>query len=37
VVDYSRRRGAFVAKAREVGLHSVAAAPIIVEGVVWDW
>jgi signal transduction histidine kinase/putative methionine-R-sulfoxide reductase with GAF domain len=35
VVDYSRRRGAFAAKAREVGLHSVAAAPIIVDGAVW--
>jgi len=35
VEDYSRRRGAFAAKAREVGLHSVAAAPIIVDGVVW--
>jgi signal transduction histidine kinase len=35
VVDYSRRRGAFAAKAREAGLHSVAAAPIIVDGAVW--
>jgi signal transduction histidine kinase len=35
VVDYSHRRGAFAAKAREVGLHSVAAAPIIVDGAVW--
>src|SRR6266516_4618293 len=35
VVDYSHRRGAFAAKAREVGLHSVAAAPIIVGGAVW--
>jgi signal transduction histidine kinase len=35
VVDYSRRRGAFAAKAREVGLHSVAGAPIIVDGAVW--
>jgi signal transduction histidine kinase len=35
VEDYSRRRGAFAAKAREVGLHSVAGAPIIVDGAVW--
>jgi signal transduction histidine kinase len=35
VVDYSRRRGAFAAKAREMGLHSVAGAPIIVDGAVW--
>jgi signal transduction histidine kinase len=35
VVDYSRRRGAFAAKARELGLHSVAGAPIIVGGTVW--
>jgi signal transduction histidine kinase len=35
VVDYSRRRGAFAAKAREVGLRSVAAAPITVDGAVW--
>jgi signal transduction histidine kinase len=35
VVDYSHRRGAFAAKAREVGLHSVAAAPITVDGAVW--
>ena len=35
VVDYSRRRGAFAAKARELGLHSVAGAPIIVDGAVW--
>jgi signal transduction histidine kinase len=35
VVDYSHRRGAFAAKARELGLHSVAAAPIIVDGAVW--
>ena len=34
-MDYSHRRGAFAAKAREVGLHSVAAAPIIVDGAVW--
>src|SRR5439155_18980156 len=32
---YSRRRGAFAAKARELGLHSVAGAPIIVDGAVW--
>jgi signal transduction histidine kinase len=35
VVDYSRRRGAFAAKARELGLYSVAGAPIIVNGAVW--
>ena len=35
VVDYSRRRGAFAVKARELGLHSVAGAPIIVDGDVW--
>jgi signal transduction histidine kinase len=35
VVDYSHRRGTFAAKAREVGLHSVAAAPITVDGAVW--
>jgi signal transduction histidine kinase len=35
VVDYSHRRGAFAVTAREVGLHSVAAAPIIVNGSVW--
>jgi signal transduction histidine kinase len=35
VVDYSHRRGAFAAKAREVGLRSVAAAPITVDGAVW--
>jgi signal transduction histidine kinase len=35
VKDYSRRRGAFAAKARELGLHSVAGAPIIVDGAVW--
>jgi signal transduction histidine kinase len=35
VVDFSHRRGAFAAKAREVGLHSVAAAPITVDGAVW--
>jgi hypothetical protein len=35
VVDYSRRRGAFAARAREVGLHSVAAAPVIVDGAAW--
>ncbi len=35
VVDYSHRRGAFAAKAREVGLHSVAAAPITVDGAAW--
>ena len=35
VVDYSHRRGVFAAKAREVGLHTVAAAPITVDGAVW--
>jgi signal transduction histidine kinase/putative methionine-R-sulfoxide reductase with GAF domain len=35
VEDYSRRRGAFAAKARELGLSSVAGAPIIVDGIVW--
>src|SRR6266566_6853636 len=35
VEDYSRRRGAFAAQARELGLHSVAGAPIIVDGAVW--
>jgi len=35
VVDYSHRRGAFAVKARELGLHSVAGAPIIVDGDVW--
>ena len=35
VVDISRRRGAFAAQAREVGLHSVAGAPNIVDGAVW--
>jgi signal transduction histidine kinase len=35
VEDYSRRRGAFAARAREVGLQSVAGAPIIVDGAVW--
>src|SRR6185312_7102122 len=35
VEDYSRRRGAFAATARELGLTSVAGAPIIVDGTVW--
>ena len=35
VEDYSHRRGAFAVKAREVGLRSVAAAPITVDGAVW--
>jgi len=35
VEDFSRRRGTFAARAREVGLHSVAAAPVIVDGAVW--
>ena len=34
-MDYSRRRGAYAAKARKLGLHSVAGAPIIVDGAVW--
>ena len=34
-MDCSRRRGAFAAKARELGLYSVAGAPIIVDGAVW--
>jgi GAF domain-containing protein len=37
VVDYSRRRGAFAAKARELGLYSVAGAPIIVDGLSGVW
>jgi GAF domain-containing protein len=35
VKDYSNRRGAFAAKARELGLQSVAGAPVIVDGTVW--
>jgi signal transduction histidine kinase len=35
VKDYSNRRGAFAAQARELGLQSVAGAPIIVDGAVW--
>ena len=35
VEDYANRRGAFAAAARELGLHSLAGAPIIVDGVVW--
>jgi signal transduction histidine kinase len=35
VVDFSRRRGAFAVKARELGLYSIAGAPIIVDGDVW--
>ena len=35
VMDFSHRRGAFAVTAREVGLHSVVAAPIIVNGAVW--
>jgi GAF domain-containing protein len=35
VEDFSRRRGAFAAVAREFGLHSAAGAPIIVDGTVW--
>jgi signal transduction histidine kinase len=33
--DYEKREDAFGAKAREVGLRSLAAAPIIVNGAVW--
>ena len=33
--DYANRSGAFAAKARESGLRSIVAAPIIVDGVVW--
>ena len=33
--EYANRRGTFAAAARELGLHSVAAAPIIVDGAVW--
>jgi len=33
--DYSDQRGVFAAKAREMGLYSVAAAPIVVDGAVW--
>ena len=35
VEDYAHRRGAFAAKARELGLYSVAGAAIIVDGAVW--
>jgi signal transduction histidine kinase len=35
VEDYAHRRGTFAAKARELGLHSVAGAAIIVDGAVW--
>jgi signal transduction histidine kinase len=35
VVNFSHRRGVFAAQAREVRLHSVAAAPITVDGAVW--
>ena len=35
VKDYSNRRGAFAGQARELGLQSVAGAPIIVDGTVW--
>jgi signal transduction histidine kinase len=35
VEDYSHRRGFFAGVAREVGLYSVAGAPIIVDGAVW--
>jgi signal transduction histidine kinase len=35
IKDFSRRRGVFAAKARELGLHSIAGAPIIVDGGVW--
>lgn len=33
--EYANRRGVFAATARELGLHSVAGAPIIVDGAVW--
>ncbi|HEY2577026.1 MAG TPA: GAF domain-containing sensor histidine kinase [Streptosporangiaceae bacterium] len=33
--DYANRRGTFAAAARELGLHSVVGAPIIVDGSVW--
>jgi signal transduction histidine kinase len=33
--EYADRRGTFAATARELGLHSVAGAPIIVDGAVW--
>jgi len=33
--DYAHRRGLSAAAARDLGLHSVAAAPIIVDGGVW--
>jgi signal transduction histidine kinase len=33
--DYTGRRGSFAAVARELGLQSVAGAPIIVNGAVW--
>ena len=35
VKDYSHRRGAFATQARELGLQSIAGAPIIVDGTVW--
>jgi GAF domain-containing protein len=35
VNDFSRRRGYFAARARELGLQSIASAPIIVDGAVW--
>jgi signal transduction histidine kinase len=35
VQDFSRRRGYFAAKARELGLYSIAGTPIIVDGAVW--
>src|SRR5262249_15210808 len=33
--DYSNQQDVFADKAREMGLYSVAAAPIIVDGAVW--
>ena len=33
--EYANRRGTFAAAVRELGLHSVAGAPIIVDGAVW--
>jgi hypothetical protein len=35
--EYANRRGTFAAAARELGLHSVAAAPVIVDGAVRGW
>ena len=35
IEDYSNRRGEFAAAARDLGLRSLAGAPIIVDGAVW--